>query len=132
MVNTGILGRIFAFAQHLYLHFNEDKVAEMAKEATDRSVGAIRYGDKKDCDALIARINKRLDKFDRLSDFADILQQRAKLIADKARFRADDDAVPTSKSVSTLYAISKQGKVREQEVNLLGEDYWKLSEVLSC
>ena len=122
---------ILAFAQHLYLHFNEDSIADLAKEAEDRSVGAIRYGDKKDCDAMLARINKRLDKFERLSDFADILQQRAKLISEKARFRSDNDAVPTSKSVSTLFAISKQGKVTEQEADLLGADYWKLSEVLS-
>lgn len=123
---------ILAFAQHLYLHFNEDNIAVMAKEATDRSVGAIRYGDKKDCDALIARIDKRLEKFDRLSDFADILRQRARLIGENARFRSEGDATPTSKSVSTLFEIGKQGKVREQEVNLLGEDYWGLSEVLSC
>ena len=123
---------ILAFAQHLYLHFNEDNIADMAKEAIDRSVGAIRYGEKKDCDALLARINKRLEKFDRLSDFADILQHRARLIGEKARFRSDDDAVPTAKSVSTLFVISKQGKVTEQEVDLLGEDYWKISDVLSC
>lgn len=123
---------ILAFAQHLYLHFNEDNIADMAKEATDRSVGAIRYGEKKDCDALIARINKRLEKFERLSDFADILQHRAKLISEKARFRSDDDAVPTAKSVSTLFVISMQGKVTEQDVDLLGEDHWNISDVLSC
>lgn len=122
---------ILAFAQHLYLHFNEDQIADMAKEACDRSVGAIRYGEKKDCDALIGRINKRLAKFDRLADFADVLQQRAKLIAEKAKFRSDDDAIPTSNSVATLFTISKTGNVSEQAVDLLGEDYWKLSEVLS-
>ncbi|NIQ93383.1 MAG: hypothetical protein GWN87_03625, partial [Desulfuromonadales bacterium] len=69
---------------------------------------------------------------ERLSDFADILQQRARLIGEKARFAGDDAAVPTAESVSTLYAISRGGKVSEQQVNLLGEDYWNLSEVLSC
>ena len=122
---------ILSFAQHLYMHFNEDNIAVMAKEAGDRSVGAIRYGEKKDCDVLVAGVKKRLAKFDRLSDFADILQQRARLIAEKARFRNDDDAIPVADSVATLFAISKAGKVSEQEVDLLGEDYWKLSEVLS-
>ena len=123
---------IISFAQHLYLHFSEDNIANMAKEAADRSVGAIRYGDKKDCDALIARINQRLEKFDGLSDFADILQQRARLIGENARFRSGDDAVPAAKSASTLFAISRVGKVTEQEVNLLGEDYWGISDLLSC
>jgi hypothetical protein len=103
----------------------------MAKEAGDKSVGAINYGGKKNCDELVARVDKRLRKFEKLSDFADILQQRAKLIAEKALFRSDSDAVPTSGSVATIFDISRRGVVREKETNLLGENYWNLSEILS-
>jgi len=122
---------ILSFAQHLYLHFSADDLAGMAKEAGEKSVGAINYGGKKNCDELIARIEKRLEKFDKLSDFADVLQQRAKLIADKALFRSDSDAVPVSRTVATVFDIRRHGTVKEQDGNLLGEDHWKLSEILS-
>ncbi len=122
---------ILSFAQQLYVHFQENGLAAMAKEASDKSVGAIKYGGKKECDELITRIGERLEKFDGVTDFADILQQRAKLIAEKARFGGDDDAVPTSATVATLYVISNRGSVKEQEINLLGENYWNLAEVVS-
>ncbi len=122
---------ILAFAQHLYLHFNEDDLAGMAKEAGDRSVGAIRYGSKRDCDDLIARIQKRLERFDKLSDFADVLRQRAKLIAQTAKFRSDHDAVPVSGTVATVYAIGSEGTIKKTDANLLSENYWNLAEILS-
>jgi len=122
---------ILAFAQQLFLHFEEDGVAGMAKEAAEKSVGAINYGGKKECDLIVGRVQKLAESFDNASDFADILQQRAKLIADKAQFRSNDDAVPVSRTVSTLFAISKKGVVKESDANLLGDDYWGLSNIVS-
>ena len=122
---------ILAFAQQLYLHFSDDDLAELAKESGDKSVGAINYGSKKECDVLIARIKKRAESFEKATDFADILQQRAKLIADKALFNSDDDAVPVPGTVSTIFAISDKRVTRETDANLLGENYWDLSNILS-
>jgi hypothetical protein len=122
---------ILAFAQHLYLHYDVDGIAEMAKEASEKSVGAVNYGGKKECDVIVGRALKLADSFDKAADFADILQQRAKLIAAKATFRSDDDAVPTSRSVATLYTINKKGVIKEKDANLLGENYCNLSAILS-
>jgi len=122
---------ILAFAQQLYLHFSEDGLAGMAKEASEKSVGAINYGSRNDCDAIITRVKKRCDSFEKATEFADILQQRAKLIAEKAVFRGDDDAVPVSGTVSTVYRIRKRGVSRETDANLLGENYWDLTNILS-
>jgi chromosome segregation ATPase len=122
---------ILAFAQQLYLHYREDGLVSMAKEAAEKSVGAIRYGSKKDCDELLARLQKRADSFDKASNFADILQKRAKLIAEHAKFRSNTDAVPMSRTVSTAYEISESGVARKSDANLLGENYWKLAEILS-
>jgi hypothetical protein len=122
---------ILSFAQQLYLHYDVDGIAEMAKEASEKSVGAVNYGGKKECDLIVGRALKLVDSFDKASDFADILQQRAKLIAEKAKFRSDNDAVPTPGSVATLYAISKKGVIKEKGANLLGENYCNLSAILS-
>ena len=122
---------ILSFAQHLYLHFHDDGLVDMAKEASDRSVGAINYGSKEDCDALVERIQKRLDRFEGLADFADVLKQRARLIAGQARFPGAADAVPVADSVGGVYAMSSSGSSRQFETNLLRQDYWGLSEILS-
>ncbi len=122
---------ILAFAQQLYLHFSEEDLADMAKEAGEKSVGAINYGYKSDCDTILARIKKRCDSLDKTTELADILQQRAKLIADKAVFRIDDDAVPVASSVSTVFAISAGGAIKQTDTDLLGENYWDLAKILS-
>ena len=122
---------ILAFAQQLYLHFGPDGIAGMAKESGEKSVGAINYGGKKDCDRLIARVHKRAQTLEKESDFADVLRQRAHLIAEKALYRNDDDAVPASSSVATLFAISEQGAVKTSDADLLGENYWGLASIFS-
>jgi len=122
---------ILAFAQQLYLHYSEDGLAGMAKEAGDKSVGAINYGSKHDCDTIIERVQERVDSLEKATDFADILQQRAKLIAEKAIFRGDDDAVPVSGTVSTVYAITDTGVIKQKDANLLGENYWDLTNIVS-
>jgi hypothetical protein len=65
------------------------------------------------------------------TDFADVLQKRAKLISDNAMYHKDDDAVPVSGSVATLYKIDRNGVVRESDANLLGENCWRIAKMLS-
>jgi len=122
---------ILAFAQQLFLHFSDDELASLAKDSSEKSVGAINFGNKTECDALIARIQQRADNFDNTTGFAEILQQRAKLIADKAQFNTEDDAVPVPASVATVYAISKRGAISERGADLLGENYWGISSILT-
>jgi hypothetical protein len=122
---------ILAFAQHLYLHFREDGLVDLAKEAGDKSIGAINYGGKKECDRIVDSIRKQLQRLEASRDFADVVRQRSRLIAAKAVFRSDDDAVPVARSVSTVYAIGKRGDVKETDANLLGENYWNLADIVS-
>ena len=100
---------IIAFGQQLYLHFREDDLADLAKESGEKSVGAVNYGGKASCDEILAKAKKRLDLLESEAGLAEVLQRRAKLIAENAKFRGDDDAVPTSASVSTVYAIDENG-----------------------
>lgn len=122
---------ILAFAQHLYLHFREGGLVDLAKEAGDKSVGAINYGGSKECDRIVENVHQQLGRLEKSRDFAGVVRRRAKLIGAKAVFRGDDDAVPVARSVSTVYAIGKQGDVKEIEANLLGENYWNLADILS-
>jgi hypothetical protein len=122
---------ILSFAQHMYLHFSADGLAGMAKEAGDKSVGAINYGTKADCDLILETVLKRVDSMDQVSDFADLLQRRAKLIAEKALFKLDEDAVPVAGTVSTVFSFDEKAEISEQDANLIGENYWNIANVLS-
>ncbi len=122
---------ILSFSQQLYLHLNEDDLGEIAKESGEKSAGAINYGSKDTCDEILERVKNCVDSLEDASDFADVLQRRAKVIAEKAKYRGNDDAVPVSASVSIIYSIDANGVIRESELNMLGENYWNLSQVMS-
>jgi len=122
---------IMAFAQQLYLQFRDNRLVALVKESGDKSVGAINYGGKDDCDRLLALIVKQCDSMEKITDFADVLQRRSGLIAEHAVFKNDDDVVPIAGTVATVFAIDVNGVIREKDVNLLGENYWGLSDVLS-
>ena len=122
---------ILAFAQQLFLHFHDDELARLAKDAGDKSVGAVNYGGKESCDAILKLIKKRVATLDKATGFADVLQQRAKLIAKSAQFRSEDDAVPISRTVETVFDITPRGKVKTLDGNLLGENYWDLAAIVS-
>lgn len=122
---------ILSFAQQLYLHFEENNLAELAKEASEKSVGAINYGSKRDCDEIIRHIEDRWDSIESAATYADVLQKRAKFIAERAKFRNDDDVVPAPGTAATVYSIDANGVVREKDVNLLGDNYFGLAKVIS-
>ena len=122
---------ILAFAQQQFLTLRENEIASLAKESGEKSVGAINYGDKQSCEEILAQVIDRLDTLPKSADFAADLQTRAKLIADNAKFRDQDDAVPTAASVSVIYEFGSDGTVKESQINLLGENYWNVSAVVS-
>lgn len=122
---------ILSFAQQLYLIFSEDRLAELAKEASEKSVGAVNYGTKFECDEIIEKIEKRWDSMESVTEYADVLQKRAVLIAEHAVFRNDDDVVPATGTVATIFAIDANGVVKEKDANLLGDNYFGIAKVLS-
>ena len=122
---------ILAFAQQIYVHFAADNLAGLAKESGDKGVGAISYGDRKACNAILDIVGTRAESMDDVTKFAGILKQRAQLISEHALFNADDDAVPTHGSVSTVYDIDQNGAVKKTDANLIGENYWDVASVLS-
>lgn len=122
---------IIAYAQQLILTFADNDLAGLAKESTEKSVGAINYGIRTECELLLDRIRKRFDMLDQAADFAETLKTRSKLIADKALFRNDTDVVPVSGTVATLYKVDENGLVSQSDLNVLGENWWGISKILS-
>lgn len=122
---------ILAFAQHLYLHFRKDGLVGLAKEAGDKSVGAINYGGRKECERIIDLVHKQLGRLEKSRNFASSVRDRARMIAENAVFGGDSDTVPEYGSVATVFRIGKSGAVREIDANLLGENYWNLADIVS-
>ncbi len=122
---------IIAFAQQLFVTFSDDELAAMAKESSEKSVGAINYGTRYDCEQVLGKIQEVINSMEQASDFAETLQRRSKLLGEKAMFRNDTDAVPASGSVATLYNIDVNGLVKESDTNILGENWWGISKILS-
>ncbi len=122
---------IIAFAQQLFVTFSDDELAAMAKESCEKSVGAIEYGTRHDCEQVLGKIQEVIDSLEQASDFAETLQSRSKLLGEKATFRSDSDAVPASATVATLYNIDVNGLVKESDINILGENWWGISKTLS-
>ena len=122
---------IIAFAQQLFLLFGDNDMAKMAKEASEKSVGAINYGNREECEQLLARIRKRITMMEQAADFAEVLQRRSQLLGEKALFRGDSDAVPVAGSLNSLYDVDGNGLVKEYELGILGENWWGITKVLS-
>ena len=122
---------IVSFAQHLYLQFTDRNLVALVKESNEKSVGAINYGNKHDCDVLLERITAQVESMDKASDYADLLRRRAELIAEHAVFKHDDDAVPVAGTVATVFGINANGVVTKSDANLVGENYWGVADVFS-
>jgi len=115
----------------MYVHFAKSDLAELIKEAGEKSVGAINYGNSDECQPLLKRMHSCVDKMEQSADFAGTLQQRAKLLGERAKFNSATDAVPIATSVATLIEVDASGQVKESELNILGENYWGVGKVLS-
>ena len=122
---------VLSFAQQLYLDYLEDNLATMAKEASDKSVGAVNYGSKQDCDEILERLAIRREEVGQQEPDTEVLQERARQIARQATFRSDDEAVPTSASVATVFDVMANSAISRLDANLLGENYFKVAGVLS-
>ena len=122
---------VLAFAQQLYLQYAEDNLAVLSKEAIEKSVGAVNYGGKSDCDELLEVLTRRRKEVEQSEESAEILKKRARLIAEHAVFRNEDAAAPVPGTVATLFDIDQNGTVRQSDANLLGENYFGVAKALS-
>ncbi len=122
---------ILAFAQQLFLQFADRDFVALVKEASDKSVGSMNYGNQDECAQILQRIDKCIEVLEQSTDFAGTLQQRAKLISDRASFRNKTDVVPVAASTTTVFDIDDNGLITEREASILSENYWRISKILT-
>ena len=66
-----------------------------------------------------------------VASYAEILQKRAKIIADNAIYQSADDAVPIMGTAATIFQIDLNGVVKKKDANIIGENYFGISKILS-
>ena len=91
LINTAVI----ALAQHLVAHFSEHDLASLAKTATERAVGDMRFGDRRDCDRMVERIRERIDELKQQKTLADQVKKRADQLLTEMKYRNETDSVPS-------------------------------------
>jgi hypothetical protein len=136
LINTAII----ALAQHLVVHFAEHDLASLARTATERAVGDMKFGDRRDCDRMVERVREKIEELKQQKTLADQVKKRADQLLAETKYRNDTDSVPT---IDCMQLISRNPGVQATElemsrrasdaplrINVLADDYWDLLAVL--
>jgi hypothetical protein len=135
LVNVAVI----ALAQHLVLHFSEHELASLARTSTQRAVGDMKFGDRRDCDRMVERIRAMIDELRNQKDLSEQVKRRADFLrATQINYRNDADSVPMMESVESI--VPKLDKAKDKpsrrtsdaplRVNVLADDYWEIFSVL--
>ena len=133
IVNTAII----ALAQHLIVHFSANRLAETAREAMQKTVGDMRFGDRRECDRMVESIRARIADLKEESCLADLVKKRAAMIAKDLKYRNDSDSIPSVFSTQLIMPspIKSENGRRSTDapisVNVIADDYWDLGRYLS-
>jgi hypothetical protein len=131
---------IIALAQHLVVHFSEHDLASLAKTSTERAVGDMKFGDRRDCDRMVERIREKLEELKQQKTLADQVKRRTDLLLTEVKYRNDTDSVASIDCVQMI-ARSPAAQANEVElarrsmdaplrVNVVADDYWDLLAVM--
>ncbi len=120
---------LVAMAQHLYIHFSEHKLCEMARQAMRQRPSEVHYGLRQDCEFLMEKISGMVNQLQAQSNFGEKLKARADVLRTEAEFKNENDPVPLASSLAKINtAISADPNQTGLiiDVNVLADDYWNI------
>jgi hypothetical protein len=135
LVNVAVI----ALAQHLVLHFSEHDLASLARTSTQRAVGDMKFGDRRDCDRMVERIRAMIDELRNQKDLSEQVKRRADFLrATQVSYRNDADSVPMMESLESILPRldkasdkpSRRTSDAPLRVNVLADDYWAIFSVM--
>lgn len=130
---------VVALAQHLVLHFAEHDLASLARTATRRPVGDMKFGDRRDCDRMVERIRERIEELRQQKDLGEHVKRRTDyLLATQVKYRNETDAVPMIESLEAITPrlgpdtpkLARRASDAPVRINVLADDYWEILSVL--
>lgn len=125
--------KVIAAAQELYLHFANDELARMARDANVSSVQDMRYGSEEECKQLIGKIQRAIASLGADGFRSAEIDARAEALARQVQFRSPRETVPMASSVAyiemPMRAAGAGARRLPLEVNVLAEESWDLYDV---
>lgn len=136
LINTAVI----ALAQHLVVHFSEHDLASLAKTATERAVGDMKFGDRRDCDRMVERVREKIEEVKQQKALADHVKKRADQLLAEVKYRNDTDSVPTVESLQLIGRVpgpqpsdgdlTRRSSDAPLRINVLADGYWDLLDIL--
>ena len=126
---------VIALAQHLVVHFSEHDLARLSRKATRRSVGDMKFGDRRACDQMVERIRQRINDLNADKQLADRVKRRADRLVNEVEYRHESDAMPKREGLAEI-PVAVANNAADQlagpplRVNVLEDDFWDLSQVV--
>ena len=137
LINCAIIG----LAQHLVVHFSEHDLASLAKTSTERPVGDMKFGDRRDCDRMVERIREKIEELKQQKTLADQVKRRTDLLLAEVKYRNDTDSVPNvdctqliarspSAQANNEVDLARRSNDAPLRINVVADDYWDLLAVM--
>jgi len=135
LINLAVL----ALCQELVLHFSEHNLATFAKTATEKPVGDMKFGDRRDCDRLVDRIRSRLSEVKDQKQVADAVKLRTDHLLTHVSYSDDTTTVPLAETFSAIPpqvpgaaggAPLNRATDAPLRINVLADGYWSVLDVL--
>lgn len=130
---------VIALAQELVLHFAEHNLASFAKASTEKPVGDMKFGDRRDCDRLVERIRARIGELRDQKRTADAVKVRTDFLLTEVSYTNETDAVPLAACLTSIPPNAlpageglknKRSSDAPLRINVLADGYWDLLDVL--
>ena len=137
LINCAIIG----LAQHLVAHFSEHDLASLAKTSTERPVGDMKFGDRRDCDRMVERVREKIEELKQQKTLADQVKRRTDLLLAEVKYRNDTDSVPNIECVQLISRspgaqanheidLARRAVDAPLRINVVADDYWDLLTVM--
>ncbi len=127
---------LIALAQHFYLLYREDQIAEAALSAARKPVEEAYFGLAEECLRMEHKVRELIAAAGREEKRHEMVRRRAAYLHTRLRYADAASAIPVAESLSTLPTrvgaadepLSSYGEMLP--VNILTRDYWDLSRTL--
>ena len=127
---------LIALAQHFYLLYREDQIAEAALNAARKPVEEAYFGLAEECLRIEYKVRELIAAAGREEKRHEMVRRRAAYLYTRLRYADAASAIPVAESLSTLPTrvgatdepLSSYGEMLP--MNILTRDYWDLSRTL--
>ena len=123
-----------AYAEVLCLRLVKTPLVTLAREATGRREATDDYGSQKECEALMALIDRAHILIQGRTSIAQEIKNRTERLKQVARYRSAADSSPTADSLAfsegDVLGSEATGASAARMPNVLAEDTWDLFRIL--